>query len=72
MYDVQKKGYIASNEFELLFITFMNALKIQYEKKSPKQLAKIMDVNQDGSYSKNEIVRNYTKEEIKEYFETKR
>ena len=72
MYDVQKKGYIASNEFELLFITFMNFQKIEFEKKSPKQLAKIMDVNQDGSYSKNEIVRNYTKEEIKEYFETKR
>ena len=44
----------------------MALLNVPFEEKSVSQMTRIIDVNKDGRYSKNEIVRNYTKEEIKE------
>lgn len=71
-YDEQKSGSIASHEWELLVTFFLKLLNVPIEEKHIAPLARIMDVNQDGRYSKDEIVRSYTKEEIKDYFESKR
>ena len=71
-YDIEKRDSIGFDEFVHLIEKFMKLLRVPYEEKSLKLIARIVDVNQDGRYSKEEIVCNYTKEEIKEQFQIKR
>ena len=65
-YDVEKRDSIGFDEFVNFIERFMKLFRVPYEEKSLKLIAKIVDIDQDGRFDKEEIVRNYTKEEIKE------
>lgn len=70
--DADKVGYLSARDFHSFCKYLFRELQMSIDEKDLVLMGKAIDVNGDGKFDKDEVVRKFTREERKAWFASKR